>query len=454
MSQIHAVILAAGHGKRMKSALPKALHTLAGRAMLDYVVDAARKAGAGTVHVVHGHQGEQLRGAFSGQNISWVTQTEQLGTGHAASQAMSKIPDDDHVLVLYGDVPLVNSMTLARALESAVAGDVGLITVALDDPTGYGRIVRDTHGWVSGIVEHIDASEAERSIREVNTGIIAAPAARLRRWLAGLENDNSQGEYYLTDIIALAVADDCRVHTTQPDAVEEVMGVNDRVQLARLERWFQRREAERLMREGVSIADPARFDVRGEVRVGHDIEIDVNAVLEGEVELADGVRIGPNVCIKNAVLGAGTTVLANSVIEDAQIGADCRIGPFARIRPGAHLNDNVHVGNFVEIKNTSVGLRSKVNHLSYVGDSDVGQDVNVGAGTITCNYDGANKHRTIIEDGAFIGSGVELVAPVTVHAGATIGAGSTVSKDAPAGELTVARVRQSTVAGWKRPKKR
>ncbi len=454
MRQVHAVILAAGQGKRMNSALPKVLHPIGGRAMLDYVIEAARKAGATAVHVVHGHGGDEVCRFVEGREILLARQAEQLGTGHAVSQAMPEVPDEAVVVVLYGDVPMVSADTIGDIIHIASADGFGLISVSLGDPSGYGRIVRDGDGAVTGIVEHKDATDLQRAISEINTGLLAAPAGRMRTWLQALGNNNAQGEYYLTDVIALAVADGIKVDTIAPQAVQEVMGVNDRVQLAELERWQQLREAERLMRAGATLRDPARFDCRGTISVGRDVIIDINAVFEGDVVLADGVRIGPNVCIKNATLGRGTEVLANSIIEDAQIGAKCRVGPFARIRPGAELLDDVHVGNFVEIKNSEIGLGSKVNHLSYVGDATVGASVNVGAGTITCNYDGANKHRTIIEDDAFIGSGVELVAPVTVHAGATVGAGSTLSKNAPAEALTVARARQTTISGWKRPRKR
>lgn len=453
MPELHIVVLAAGQGKRMRSALPKVLHALAGRPLLAHVVATAEGLAPAGVHVVYGHGGERVRDALGALAVRWVEQPEQRGTGHALGMAMPGIDDAATVLVLYGDVPLVAPATLREAVQRAAGGGVALVTVALDDPTGYGRILRDGGGRVLSIVEEKDAGADQRAVREINTGIIAAPARRLRIWLDQLGDDNAQGERYLTDVIALAVADGVPVTTVTPAAPEEVLGVNDRVQLAALERYYQRHMAEALMLAGVSVMDPGRLDIRGEVQTGRDVCLDVNVVLEGRVILGDGVRIGPNCYIKDADIGAGSEVLPNCVVENARIGAGCRIGPFARIRPGADLGEEVHIGNFVEVKNTRIAARSKANHLTYLGDSEIGSDVNVGAGTITCNYDGANKHRTIIEDGVFIGSGVELVAPVTVHAGATVGAGSTITKNVAAGELALTRERQVAIKRWKRPQK-
>jgi bifunctional UDP-N-acetylglucosamine pyrophosphorylase/glucosamine-1-phosphate N-acetyltransferase len=452
-THLHVIILAAGEGKRMRSALPKVLHRLAGRPMLDHVVCAARTLRPARIHVVYGHGGEEVRTALADLDVSWVEQAQQLGTGHAVDQAMPQVPDDAIVLVLYGDVPLIDPDTLAQTVSHADDGALSLITVHLDDATGYGRILRAADGRVTGIVEHKDASPEQLRIRESNTGILASAAGRLRRWLGALERNNAQGEFYLTDVIARAAEEGVSIDTVQPARAVEVLGVNDRVQLAALERAFQARQAERLMRDGATLIDPARVDVRGEVSVGRDVWLDVNVVLEGRVTLGDGVRIGPNVVLRDCVIGPGAEVLANCVVEEAQVGAAARIGPYARLRPGTRLDEAVHVGNFVEVKNTTLGRGSKANHLTYLGDSEIGSGVNVGAGTITCNYDGANKHRTIIGDGVFIGSGVELVAPVTIHSGATIGAGSTISLDAPAGQLTVGRARQVTVPGWERPRK-
>jgi bifunctional UDP-N-acetylglucosamine pyrophosphorylase / glucosamine-1-phosphate N-acetyltransferase len=445
------VILAAGQGKRMRSSLPKVLHPLAGTPLLEHVVRAARHLEPSVVHVVHGHGGERVRAALDHLDLAWVEQARQLGTGHAVAQVLPAIPDGASVLVLYGDVPLVEPASLGPCVRLAGEGNLALMTIDLDDPSGYGRIVRDEGGRVVGIVEERDASPDERLIREINTGILAAPAAALRTWIADLSSDNAQDEYYLTDVVGMAVAQGMPVRTVHPGCLEEVLGVNDRAQLANLERWWQRREAERLMAQGATVADPARLDVRGEVTVAPDVFLDVNVVLEGRVVLGEGVRIGPGACLRDVEVGAGTEVLAHSVLEEASIGTQCRIGPFARIRPGSRLGRGVHVGNFVEVKNTLVGDGSKANHLTYLGDAEIGRGVNVGAGTITCNYDGSGKHRTFIEDEVFIGSGVELVAPVVLRAGATIGAGSTITKEAPPDALTVARARQTTVRGWRRP---
>ncbi len=450
---LEIVILAAGQGTRMRSTLPKVLHPLAGRPLLEHVIGTARQLEARAIHVVYGHGGELVRERLGGLDVNWVEQAEQLGTGHAVAQAMPAVGDDARVLVLYGDVPLIGADTLRR-LAVAAADGLGLLTAELDDPTGYGRILRDGEGRVVGIVEHKDASPEQLAIREINTGFLAAAAADLRRWLGALSNDNAQGEYYLTDIVGMATAEGLPVNAVPPGAIDEILGVNDRAQLAHLERAFQRREAERLMRAGTTLLDPARFDLRGSLQAGCDVTIDVNCVFEGEVVLGDEVRIGPNCLLRNVRVADRVEILANCVIEDAVIGAGARIGPFARIRPGTRLAEQVHIGNFVEVKNADIGAGSKVNHLSYVGDADIGSRVNVGAGTITCNYDGAYKHRTVIGDDAFIGSDTQLVAPVKVGAGATIGAGTTLTKDAPPGELTLSRVPQQTRKGWKRPVKK
>ena len=450
---LHVIILAAGQGTRMKSDLPKVLQPLAGRPLLAHVLGRALGLGAHATHVVYGHGGDAVPASFPDADVKWVLQSEQLGTGHAVAQAMPAIPDDATVLVLYGDVPLIEAATLRPLVDKARTGRLALLGVRLDDPAGYGRLVRDAAGRVVRIVEEKDASESELSVNEVNTGIMAAPAKRLRGWLAGLSSENAQGEYYLTDVVAMAVADGVTVEAMLAPTVAEVLGINDREQLAALETTLRRRVTGAMMARGVTLVDPARVDVRGRIDCGRDVHIDINAIFEGVVELGDRVSIGPNALIRNSRLGAGCRVLANTIIEDADIGPDCELGPFARLRPGTELARGVKVGNFVEIKKSRLGEDSKVNHLSYVGDAEIGTRVNVGAGTITCNYDGANKHRTVIGDDAFIGSNTALVAPVEIGRGATVGAGSTLSKDAPAGELTVARGRQTTVRGWKRPVK-
>ncbi len=447
------VILAAGQGTRMRSALAKVLHPLAGRPLLEHVLAAASALNPDDMHVVYGHGGDHVREAMATWPVSWVEQAEQLGTGHAVQQVLPHLPDEHTVLVLYGDVPLIQSDTLKRLIERAGSERLALLTVELRDPAGYGRIVRSAKGHVMRIVEHKDANDEQRRIREINTGILAVPAPLLRKWLQQLRADNAQGEYYLTDIIEMAVADQIEVVTSAPSGIHEVMGVNDKQQLSELERFYQRAKAQNLMRQGVTLIDPERFDLRGELTVGQDVSIDINAVLVGDVRLGDRVSIGPNVIITDSQLGDDVEVLANTVIERAVIGSGSRIGPFARVRPDTELADHVHVGNFVEIKKSSVASGSKINHLSYVGDATVGKNVNIGAGTITCNYDGANKHRTIIEDNVFVGSDTQLVAPVTVGAGATIGAGSTITRDAPAGELTLSRAKQTVKSGWNRPTK-
>ncbi len=451
-ASLDVVILAAGKGTRMRSATPKVLHRLAGLPLLEHVIRTAQALNPQAVHVVYGHGGEQVREQLAAQDVRWVKQEPQLGTGHAVQQAMPAVTGD-MVLVLYGDVPLTQSETLRSLLAIAGSG-LAILTTELADPRDYGRIVRDAKGRVTRIVEQKDASEAERAIREVNTGILAAPAARLRAWLAALRNHNVQGEYYLTDVTGMAAAEGVAIATAQPQAVWEILGVNSKAQLAELERIHQRNQANALMEQGVTLMDPARFDLRGTLTCGQDVVIDVNVVFEGSVKLGDRVKIGPNNVLKDCSIGADTEVLPNCVIENTEIGSGCRIGPFSRFRPEARVLDHAHIGNFVEIKKSVIGIGSKVNHLSYVGDTTMGAGVNIGAGTITANYDGANKHQTIIEDNASTGSNSVLVAPVKLGAGATIGAGSVISKDAPAGELTVARAKQTTISGWKRPVKK
>lgn len=447
------IILAAGQGTRMCSARPKVLHPLAGRPLLAHVIDTARELQPADIHVVIGHGADQVQRDFADTDIQWVLQAEQLGTGHAVAQAMPAIPDGNCVLVMYGDVPLVSRATLEPLCSLAEQGMAALLTAELDDPGGYGRILHHADGSICGIVEQKDASASERALKEINTGFVAAPAARLRRWVAALDNNNAQGEFYLTDVIARAVTEGTSVRGVMADDITEVLGINDRKQLAVQERCYQQRQAERCLQAGVTLADPARFDLRGTLTAGEDVLIDVNAVLEGNIVLGNRVSIGPNVVMRNATVGDDVTILANCVIEDAEIGSHSRIGPFARLRPETRLSTNTHIGNFVEIKKSDVGEGSKVNHLSYIGDTSIGTDVNIGAGTITCNYDGANKHRTIIGDRVFIGSDTQLVAPVEVKEGATIGAGSTITRDVEANELALSRAPQKTRIGWKRPAK-
>ncbi|MDR2872159.1 MAG: bifunctional UDP-N-acetylglucosamine diphosphorylase/glucosamine-1-phosphate N-acetyltransferase GlmU [Xanthomonadaceae bacterium] len=453
MSQpLHVIVLAAGEGKRMKSALPKVMQRIGGEPMLAHVIATARALQPAGIHVVHGHGGEIVRAAFVEQHdLHWVEQTHQLGTGHAVQQAMPAIPDGVQVLVLYGDVPLMTAETLRRLLAEPEA--LRVLAADVDDPTGYGRIIRDAEGRVAAIVEHRDANDEQRRIDTINTGIVAVESTMLRRWLARLSNDNAQGEYYLTDIFAMAEHEYAGAGIVFTDNPIEAEGANDPWQLAQLERAFQRRCAQALCLQGARLADPARFDQRGAVKVGHDVEIDVNVVLEGNVELGDGVRIGPFTRLKDVVLGAGTQVQAHSDLEGVVTEGAAQIGPFARLRPGTVLADGVHVGNFVETKKTVLGAGSKANHLTYLGDAVIGSGVNIGAGTITCNYDGVNKSMTAIGNNAFIGSNSSLVAPVEIGEGATIGAGSVISRQAPAGKLTVARAQQSTLDGWQRPKK-
>ena len=452
--QVSVVILAAGQGTRMNSRRPKVLHPLGGRPLLAHVIHTAVELSAARIVVVYGHGGARVKTQLADEKVIWVEQTQQLGTGHAVDQASPHLEDDHTILVLYGDVPLITSATLSGLLAKVDKSTMALLTVHLDDPQGYGRIVRDKQGNIQRIVEQKDANDIERGINEINTGILAVQGKLLKDWLSRLGNNNSQGEYYLTDIIAMAVGDGCKIAAAHPDIEDEVLGVNSRNQLAHLERSYQRRQAEVLMAQGVTIIDPARIDVRGTVSAGKDITLDVNVVLEGNVRIDDDVYIGPNCVIRDSHIGEGVQMQAMCVVDNAKVGAKSKIGPYSRLRPGAVLDGNNHIGNFVEIKNSVIGEGSKVNHLSYIGDTDMGTGVNIGAGTITANYDGANKHRTTIGDRASTGSNSVLVAPVTLGNEATIGAGSVISKDTPEGKLTLTRARQMTVEGWQRPHKK
>lgn len=449
---LNVVILAAGQGKRMRSDLPKVLHPLAGRPLLSHVLDAARSVQAGRICVVYGHGGERVRTAVQADDVIWVRQEPQLGTGHAVLQALPHLESAAQTLVLYGDVPLIRADTLRRLCAAAGDGPA-VLTAELDDPFGYGRIVRG-EGRITRIVEEKDADATARAIREINTGILTAPTVALARWLPALGNRNAQGEYYLTDVIAMAVEEGLTVADAQPGDPCEVQGVNSKAQLAHLERIFQGRVAHRLLEEGVTLTDPARIDVRGELTCGRDVQIDVGCLFEGRVSLGDRVSVGANCVLKNASVAADTRIAPFCHIEEASIGDSCIIGPYARLRPGTRLAREVHIGNFVEVKNSEIGDRSKANHLAYLGDALIGRDVNVGAGTITCNYDGADKHRTIIEDDVFIGSDTQLVAPVTVRRGATLGAGTTLTRDAPPEQLTLSRAKQVSISGWRRPAKK
>lgn len=450
---LSVIILAAGQGTRMKSSLPKVMHRIAGTPMLEHVYRRSLELGADDIHIVYGHGGEHLRETCSEFKVDWVLQKAQLGTAHAVQQASPEIDADSVALVLYGDVPLIKTETLKALIAKVSDNNIALLTVDLDEPAGYGRIVRND-GKVTSIVEHKDASENQRTITEVNTGILALRAGYLNECLGKIDNNNSQGEYYLTDIIALAVADGNEVFTTQPENSYEVEGVNDRKQLAKLERIHQQEMVELLMLQGVSVADPARVDIRGEVKIGSDSFVDINVIFEGDVEVGSNVVIGAGSVITNSKIADGCTIKPYSVLENAVVDEAVEVGPFARLRPGAHLHKNSRVGNFVEIKNTELGEGSKASHLSYLGDSEIGRDVNIGAGTITCNYDGVNKHKTIIKDGVFIGSDTQLVAPVTVGKNATIGAGSTITKDVEDGGLSLSRAKQRSIEGWVRPTKK
>ncbi len=450
---LSVIILAAGQGTRMRSDLPKVLQRLARKPLLAHVLATAKALEAEDVCVVYGHGGETVPDAIGDSGLRWSLQAEQLGTGHAVQQAMPETPDENQVLILFGDVPLLTTATLQRLLERTGDDEVAVLSVDMEDPTGYGRVIRDGDG-LQAIVEHKDATEKQLEIAEINTGVMVCPAGKLRRWLSNVSNNNVQGEYYLTDVVAMAVAEGVVVHGVKAESETEVMGINDKKQLAEAERAHQARLVDELMAQGVGFADPARVDIRGKLDCGKDVFIDVNAVFEGDVSLGDGVTIESNNLIRDSQLGAGTVVHSNCHIESSSTGKNCEIGPFSRLRPGAELANNVKIGNFVEVKKSTIADGSKVNHLTYIGDSEVGTGVNVGAGVITCNYDGANKHKTRIGDGASIGANVNLVAPIDVGDGATIGAGSTINKSAPAGELTVARSKQVTVKGWKRPTKK
>ncbi|MEI8207684.1 MAG: bifunctional UDP-N-acetylglucosamine diphosphorylase/glucosamine-1-phosphate N-acetyltransferase GlmU [Methylococcales bacterium] len=450
--KITTIILAAGKGTRMRSELPKILHKVANRPLLQHVYDMSQQLDNNTITIVYGHGADLVRNTLKDLDANWVEQKQQLGTGHAVQQCKEQISDDDTVLILYGDVPLLKLGTVQQLIANVSHNTLALLTVNLENPTGYGRIVRDKSGKVTKIVEEKDATPDEKLITEGNTGILAVQGGQLKKWLAQLGNNNAQGEYYLTDVIEMAVADKVDVITSQPDTVDEVLGVNNRVQLSHLERVYQLEQAQVLMEQGVTLLDPARFDIRGSIEtLGIDIIIDVNVIIEGKNSLGNNVKIGANTQIKNSVIGDDVEILANCVIDNAVIGAGSKIGPFARLRPETELADHVHIGNFVEIKKSTVASESKINHLSYIGDTTVGSGVNIGAGTITCNYDGANKFRTVIEDGVFIGSDTQLVAPVTIGKNATIGAGSTITKDTPENQLTLSRVKQVSIADWQRP---
>jgi bifunctional UDP-N-acetylglucosamine pyrophosphorylase/glucosamine-1-phosphate N-acetyltransferase len=451
---LSVVILAAGQGKRMNSRVPKVMQPLAGRPMLAYVIDHARTLGADGIHVVIGHGGDAVRAAIDSRDLVWHDQAEQLGTGHAVAQALPAIPDEHELLVLCGDVPLISESALQALVLAGEDSSLALLTADIPDPSGYGRILRGLDGGVVGIVEEADATDEQRMISEINTGLMAGQTGKIREWIGRLDRGNAQGEYYLTDLVAHAVADGVDIVGVKVDDATEALGINDKLQLAAAERTLQRRLAAELLRDGVTIADPDRLDVRGELSVGHDVFIDIDVVFIGSVSVADGCHIGSHCVIRDSRIGQGTQIHSHSVIEQSDIGENCEIGPFARLRPGNQLSESVKIGNFVEIKKSAIGPGSKVNHLSYVGDSTLGSRVNVGAGTITCNYDGANKHRTVIGDDVFVGSGVNLVAPIEIGAGATIGAGSTLSKDAPSGQLSIARSRQTSVSDWKRPQKK
>jgi bifunctional UDP-N-acetylglucosamine pyrophosphorylase/glucosamine-1-phosphate N-acetyltransferase len=450
---LSVIILAAGKGTRMKSDLPKVLHTLANKPIVEHIIDTVKSIHCDNIHLVYGHGAEQLKSALSAHKLSWCLQAEQLGTGHAVKQAEPFIDDDEDVLILVGDAPLVSAQTLERLVDVKKQCELALLTVNLDDPTGMGRIVREGDN-ITAIVEHKDASEAQKQITEINTGMMIMSGSDLKRWLGQLSNNNAQSEYYLTDVIAMAAAEGKKVQSAQPVWAREVEGINNRMQLASLERAFQLKQAESLMVEGVRLADPSRIDVRGELIVGRDVSIDINAVFEGKVVLADNVSIGPNCVLKDCEIGDGAQIEAFSHIQESVIGADCQIGPYARLRPGTHLQQAVKIGNFVEVKKTQVGKGSKVNHLSYIGDAHIGEGVNIGAGTITCNYDGVNKFKTEIHDGVFVGSNSSLVAPLVIGEGVTIGAGSTITKSVDSEHLAIARGKQRNISGWQKPSKK
>lgn len=447
------VILAAGKGTRMKSSLPKVLHPIAGKPMVQHIIDTVNGLGAQNIHLVYGHGGEQLQQALAHNQLTWCLQAEQLGTGHAVQQAVPSLKDEEDVLILVGDAPLIKTQTLRQLLDVKQDCDLALLTVELDDPTGMGRIIRNGDQVVA-IVEHKDASEAQRQIREINTGMMIMKGADLKRWLANLNNDNAQGEFYLTDVIAMAAAEGKQIRAAHPQTATEVEGINNRKQLAAIERAYQAEQAERLMMDGVSLLDPARFDLRGELSCGQDVSIDVNVIVQGKVRIGNNVQIGANCILIDCEIGDNSVIEANSIVEQASVGVNCQVGPYARLRPGAVLHEKAKVGNFVEMKKSTLGKGSKANHLTYLGDSDVGEGVNIGAGTITCNYDGVNKFKTIIKDGAFIGSNSALVAPAVIGVNATVGAGSIITQEVPDEQLAVARAKQRNISGWKRPVKK
>ncbi|KTG28714.1 bifunctional N-acetylglucosamine-1-phosphate uridyltransferase/glucosamine-1-phosphate acetyltransferase [Idiomarina sp. WRN-38] len=452
--KLRVVILAAGKGTRMRSDLPKVLHKVANKPMVEHVIDTARSLKPEAINLIYGHGGEQLQKTIQGEDLTWVEQREQLGTGHAVQQVIPYLKDDEKVVILYGDVPLLTESTLIKLLTATQTTELGLLTMTLDDPNGYGRIVRNTDKQVTGIVEQKDANAGQLAIQEVNTGIMIADGAKLKAWLENLSNDNAQKEYYLTDIVAMAAEQGVTIATAQPDATYEVEGANNRQQLAQLERAFQRRQADELMTQGVTLIDPARFDCRGKLTVGNDVTFDINVVIEGDVTIGNNVTVEPNCVIKDATIGDNTVIRANSHIEGAAVAKNCKVGPFARLRPGAELADEAQVGNFVEMKKSRLGKGSKASHLTYLGDAQVGEYANIGAGTITCNYDGVNKFLTEIGDGAFIGSNSSLVAPVKIGNNATVGAGSVVTREVADEELAVARGKQRNISGWQRPQKK
>jgi bifunctional UDP-N-acetylglucosamine pyrophosphorylase/glucosamine-1-phosphate N-acetyltransferase len=452
--KLRVVILAAGKGTRMRSDLPKVLHKVANKPMVEHVIDTARSLKPEAINLIHGHGGEQLQNTIQGDDLTWVEQREQLGTGHAVQQVIPYLKDDEKVVILYGDVPLLTESTLIKLLTATQTTELGLLTMTLDDPNGYGRIVRNTDKQVTGIVEQKDANAEQLAIQEVNTGIMIADGVELKAWLENLSNDNAQKEYYLTDIVAMAAEQGVTIATAQPDATYEVEGANNRQQLAQLERAFQRRQADELMTQGVTLIDPARFDCRGKLTVGNDVTFDINVVIEGDVTIGNNVTVEPNCVIKDATIGDNTVIRANSHIEGAAVAKNCKVGPFARLRPGAELANEAQVGNFVEMKKSRLGKGSKASHLTYLGDAQVGEYANIGAGTITCNYDGVNKFLTEIGDGAFIGSNSSLVAPVKIGNNATVGAGSVVTREVADEELAVARGKQRNISGWQRPQKK
>ncbi|MBN7821517.1 bifunctional UDP-N-acetylglucosamine diphosphorylase/glucosamine-1-phosphate N-acetyltransferase GlmU [Bowmanella yangjiangensis] len=447
------VILAAGKGTRMKSSLPKVLHPIAGKPLVQHIIDTVNGLGAQNIHLVYGHGGEQLQQALAHNQLTWCLQAEQLGTGHAVQQAVPALKDEEDVLILVGDAPLIKTQTLRQLLDVKQDCDLALLTVELDDPTGMGRIIRNGDQVVA-IVEHKDASEAQRQIREINTGMMIMKGADLKRWLANLNNDNAQGEFYLTDVIAMAAAEGKQIRAAHPQTATEVEGINNRKQLAAIERAYQAEQAERLMMDGVSLLDPARFDLRGELSCGQDVSIDVNVIVQGKVRIGNNVQIGANCILIDCEIGDNSVIEANSIVEQAKVGVNCQVGPYARLRPGAVLHEKAKVGNFVEMKKSTLGKGSKANHLTYLGDSEVGEGVNIGAGTITCNYDGVNKFKTVIKDGAFIGSNSALVAPAVIGVNATVGAGSIITQEVPDEQLAVARAKQRNITGWKRPVKK